>query len=213
MPLRLQIVKSAATKQFAAGDAAPRGLTISPSGGLTWTPAHDQLGLHEFQVKITDKGQNTVQTASIEVIVGADDARAVGGDLAKVDSLYRVPLATNSARLVAGLGGTALLVMDGPVVRRLDAAGINVRQTWTLPQAYGWIGERETYFVAMSDQTKSLDIIDKTTMKVTRSLQMDYFRQRDDLAPAPDAAGSSYVSVEKSSDSADSSSRSLSSTN
>ena len=181
--VRQAMVKSPAGRRFAADPAtAPKGLTVSPAGELAWVPAHDQVGRHEFKVNvtdntsgnITDKGQATVQTVEIDV-VSKEDAAAVGGDLSKVESLYKLELEAEQHQVAAGLGGSVLL-LEGDQLRRLDANGLTARQTMRLPHPYGWVGERPGYFVALSDQTKSLDLIDKTKLTVTRSIQMQYLR-------------------------------------
>lgn len=193
--VHVQVIKAAGARRFAPDEGAPKGLAISPAGELAWTPGGDQVGRHEFKIKITENGRSVLQTVGIEVI-GVDDAQAVGGDLSKVDSLYRLPLESDKAKVVAGLGAT-LLVLEGDVLRRLDSDGISVSKSWKLPRTYQWIGEREAYFVAMSDENKSLDFIDKGTSKVTRSVQMDYSR-RNDLCLNP-VRPITYVSVDKAS--------------
>ena len=115
----------------------------------------------------------------------------------KLDALYKLALAGDKHQFAPGLGNT-MLVLEGDQLRRLEPDGFTVRQTLKLPHACGWIGERKDYFVGLSDETRSLDLIDKTTLKVSRSIQMDYPR-RYDLALHP-GKPACYVSVEKPSD-------------
>lgn len=176
-PLRAQIVKPGGTMRLGVVNP-PRGLTLSPTGELAWTPAADQVGRHELRISIADKGQTTVQTAELEVFSAAD-VRAAGGDLSKVHLLYKLPLESERHAVVPGLGNASLLVLEGNQLRRLNIDGISVLATHELPRSYHWIGERETYFVAMSDTDKCLDLIDKKTLKATRTIQMNYYRRSD----------------------------------
>jgi hypothetical protein len=176
-------------------EAAPAGLTLTPAGDLTWTPAADQVGTHELRVKVTGPGGDPIVVSAEVEVVSADDAERAGGDLAKVDALHRLPLSGGRYHLVPGLGGRSMLLLDGDSLRRLDADGVTVRETLKLPAKYTLVGEREAYFVAVSDDKQSLDLLDKRTLAVTRSVQMIY-PARWDLALHPwDPV--SYVTVEK----------------
>jgi hypothetical protein len=96
------------------------------------------------------------------------------------------------------MDGKSLLLLEGDRLRRLGPDGVTVKETLKLPKSYQWIGERPDYFVALSDEAKCLDIVDKKTLAVTRSIQMDY-RRRSDLCLHP-FKNISYVSVEKPTD-------------
>ena len=192
-PLRAQLVKAAGARQLSAIDA-PKGLALTPAGLLTWTPAADQVGRHEFKVKIADGPRSYAKTVSIAVYPRAD-AAAVGGDLAKAEGLYRSAVLADKPKLVPGLNGASLLALSGSQLRRLGPDGFTAKQTYALPRAYDWVGERDAYFVLMSNEGKCLDLVDKQTLKVTRSVQMDY-NARFDLALHPNRPVS-YVSVRR----------------
>ena len=192
-PLVHKLVKDAGSKQFSV-DAAPSGLTLTPAGALAWTPTREQVGHHEFQVRITDAGQTAVQFVAIDVAAAAA-AKPALSEPVKVSSSNPLPLAGDRHQIVLGRDGTSLLVLEGDQLRRLDADGFTVRQAFKLPGVYEWIGERKDYLVALSDETKSLDLIDRQTLKVKRSVAMDYPR-RFDLALHP-LRGISFVTVQK----------------
>ncbi|MDB5329259.1 MAG: hypothetical protein JWP03_410 [Phycisphaerales bacterium] len=106
-----------------------------------------------------------------------------------------IALAGENPFVTTGFGGKSMLVLEGDHLRRLGPDGSTVIQTMTLPHACEWIGERKDYFVALSNETKSLDILDSKTLKVRRSVQMDYMR-RNDLALNP-TKPVSYVAIDK----------------
>jgi hypothetical protein len=176
-------------------EAGPKGLTLSPSGEMSWTPGSDQIGSHEVSIKVQrGKGLPTLTTATIEV-VSAADADAVKGDLSKIDTLHRLPLAGERYQLTDGLGGKSMLLLQGAQLDRLEPDGFTVRETLKLPKAYTIIRERAETFIAVSDVGKCLDVIDKKEMTVLRSVQMEYLN-RIDLALHP-TKPISFLSVDK----------------
>lgn len=175
-------------------EIAPKGLTLSATGDLAWMPGADQQGEHEVRIKVIRPKETLIVLGEVEV-VSAEDAKAVNGDLAKVESLYRLPVESEHYQYTSGLDGKSMLLLDGDSLRRLGRDGITVTQTLKLPAKYVKIGERESYFVALSDEKKSLDIIDKATLAVKKRIQMVY-RNRWDLALNP-AKAICYVTVEK----------------
>lgn len=191
-PLRQQIGKDVKGAEYAI-DKAPKGLTLSAAGQLAWTPTKEQIGRHELRIKVTKNKQTVVVPGEIEV-VSAADAAAVKGDLSKVAALYRLDIASEKFALVSGLGGKSMLLLDGDSLRRLDPDGITVKETVKLPAKYTLIGERPDYFVAMSDEKQALDILDKKTLAIKKSIQMVY-RNRHDLALHP-SKPISYATVE-----------------
>lgn len=177
-------------------ELAPKGMSLTSDGQLTWTPSHEQLGVSELRIKVARGGADPpIVVPGTVNVVSADDAKAVKGDLAKVDALYRLPIATQKYKLVDGLDGASMLLLDGDTLKRLDRDGITVRETLKLPARYTLIGERPDYLVAVSDEKQSLDILDKKSLAVRKSIQMIY-RNRWDLALDPSRA-TSYVTVEK----------------
>jgi hypothetical protein len=66
--------------------------------------------------------------------------------------------------------GHHLLVLHGNQLQVTDGSGAEVAQTLTLPRRYGRIAERDAYYVATSATT--LDLIDKQTMAVTKSIRL-----------------------------------------
>jgi hypothetical protein len=124
---------------------------------------------------------------------GPQEAAAVGGDLAKIERLYRLPLAAGPVCVVPGLDRKSLLLVEGDRLRRLTGDGITVKEDLRLPARYERLFEREGYFVGLSDEKKALHVIDKKTLKVRRSVRMEY-QARTDLAPHPTRAVS-YVCV------------------
>ncbi|MFO0816531.1 MAG: hypothetical protein U1A77_01240 [Pirellulales bacterium] len=177
--------------EFALGQG-PEGLRISTTGQVAWTPTAAQLGIHPLNVGLKSSNQSIVVPGKIEV-VSAEDARKVGDQLDKIDSLYSIPLLTEKSQVVPGLDGQSLLLLDGKRLLRLVGDGVTVADRYELPVECERIGERADYFVALSDARKALLLVDKKTMQVKRTIAMDYFR-RHDLALHPKKPWT-YVSV------------------
>ncbi len=193
-PFRQQALKGAGSARISM-DAPPKGLSISPTGDLTWTPTPTQIGKHplRFLVK-NDKSTQLVLTDLL--VVSADDAKAVKGDLTKIEALYKFPLAGEDHQVSLGLNGRSLLLLNGDKLQRLGGQGTIVLETVKLTTRYKRIAEREGYFVGLSDQKKALHLIDKKTGEVKKSIQMDY-AGRNDLALHP-SKPTSYVCVNRS---------------
>jgi hypothetical protein len=187
------------------GDAARRirleapiaGVEIEPEGMLTWTPTEAQLGAHEFRFHVTAGKEVYLVRRTVEVVAPAD-AKAVAGDLSKILALYKLPLSAAPQQVVPGQGGKSLLLLDGNELKRLEGNGTTVSETLHLPAKYERLYERADWFVGLSDAKKSLDFLDKKTLAVKRSVQMDYLR-RNDLALHPTKAVC-YVCVDRGGD-------------
>ncbi len=184
-PLKQPLLAAPENKKFAVA-TGPKGFAVSADGTATWAPAAEQLGRHEVRINVTGPKETTQTVLAIEA-VSAEDAAAVGGNLSKIDSLYQLPLASGSAHIVPGFDRKSLLVVEGDKLRRVTGGGIVVKEELTLPARYERLFEREDYFVGLSDEKKALHVIDKKTMKVRRSIKMDY-QARTDLAPHPTKA-------------------------
>jgi hypothetical protein len=198
-PLRTKVFKPADAQRLKgktfALESGPEGLTVSPAGELAWTPKADQIGRHDVTVRIADKKSESLASATVEVFSAAD-AAAVNGDMFKLAGLHRLKLAGEHFQLVPGVDDASMLLLEGQQLRRLGADGLTVRETIKLPKAYEHIRERPDYFVALAGgDEKCLDLIDKKTLKVRRSIQMEY-RARFDLALNP-VRRECYVTVEK----------------
>lgn len=176
-------------------ESAPKGLTLTPAGELSWTPTSEQVGAHEVKVLIEGAGGEGNLSEQVIEVVSAEDAAAVNGDLSKLDALHRLELVGEQFELTPGLGRQSILLLERSQLRRLGPDGLSVLQSIDLPHAYQWIREREAYFVALSGEEKRLDLIDAKTLKVIRSIKMDY-RQLFDLALHP-TKPVCYVTVEK----------------
>lgn len=163
--------------------SGPAGVTVTAAGQLAWTPTPEQLGRQQLRIGLTG-GKETIAVVHSLDVVSAEDAQLVGGQLAKIDALYKLPLVTDKVQIVPGRDGKSLLVLDGKRLHRVVGNGVTVQQSHDLPAACERIAERADSFVALSDEKKSLLFIDKQTRAVRRTVPMDYFR-RNDLAVHP----------------------------
>ncbi|MDY3552954.1 hypothetical protein R5W24_002044 [Gemmata sp. JC717] len=183
--LKRPLVSTPGSKTFAVA-AGPKGFAVTADGKTSWVPAVEQLGRHEVRINVAGPKETVQAVLAIEV-VSAADADAVGGDLSKIDRLYRLQLAAEPAHIAPGFDRASLLLVEGDRLRRLTGGGLTVKEELRLPAKYERLFEREGYFVGLSDEKKALHVIDKKTLKVRRSVKMDY-RARTDLAPHPTRA-------------------------
>lgn len=193
--MKLELVKSpVAGVSLLEG---PKGATLSPGGAFAWTPSAAQVGRNVVSVAI-DTGKEKLVSHALVDIVPAAEASRLKGDLASAEDLFRVPLSSDKPYFAVPRGDAHLLVLEGKTLRKVSADGRSVGAEMELPNAYDFIDERAAYYVALSNATRSLDLIDKKTLKVIRSAQIDE-GARTDLALHPTRA-LSFVCVSKAGD-------------
>jgi hypothetical protein len=117
---------------------APTGATINPATGvLTWTPVIGQLGLNEFQVRLTDAaGNTTTQDLAVTVIEGTLPASPLLPDLdagsdSGASSSDNITNATSWSIVVGGVdvGATVKLFFGGDLIDSVVASGTSVTFT------------------------------------------------------------------------------------
>ena len=147
--------------------SGPKGMTISKDGQLTWTPTAGDVGWHTVKVRLEIDGFQLEQSGLVNVVSKALLAK-VGGDVSKIDDLFRRKIA-REYHLTPGMGRT-LLLLEGDRLTMLGADGLTVVKTVKLPKSYTRIAERKEYYVALATKPQtSIDVVDKQTMKVSRS--------------------------------------------
>jgi hypothetical protein len=111
-------------------------------------------------------------------------------EIAKIDE-HRLQLPAGGCIYTPGTDGHVLLLV-GKNLAILAPDGFTILKKLTLPKIYLKIGERKDYYIALCQEPRSIDIIDKTSLKVIRS-RVITFEQLFDLAMSP-TLPISYVS-------------------
>ncbi len=147
--------------------SGPKGMTISKDGQLTWTPTAGDVGWHTVKVRLEIEDFPLTHSTSVKVVSKAFLAK-VGGDVSKIADLFRRKI-TKGYNLTPGMGKT-LLLLEGDQLTTLGADGLTAVKTVKLPKAYTRIAERKGHYVALGAKPQmSIDVIDKQTLKVSRS--------------------------------------------
>ena len=104
---------------------------------------------------------------------GNGGRKTTGGDVAFPASLDTAAheLGNNGCHVSYGYAYKSVLLLQGKTLRILDRNGVKLLKTVTLPAAYTKLFDRRTYWVGLSD--KSVDLINKSTGKIAKSVKLD----------------------------------------
>jgi hypothetical protein len=158
--------------------SGPAGATLSANGDLSWNPGDSQVGLQEFRISIQAAGKEYNDVQSCEV-VSREVLRSLGGDVKKLESLLRLELSGDEHQYVvdAHFGGAIILQKDQ--LTAVAADGISVVRKVHLEHPYVRIAEREQYYVGVRLEPMMLDLIDKKSGGVIRTIKLQYPAFRD----------------------------------
>lgn len=199
-------------------ESGPKGMKVDEEGRLTWRVTETPLnGLAQAVVSVTDSAGNEA-LHSFDVHVTSDAAKvatvvrpAPGPGVAPkpspptpvtkptpipeppevVDTAVRHKLLAPRPFLSYGLGGEFIFLLEGRRLSILDKSGEKVVRSHEFESTYARIFERPSYYVALAP--KSVDLIDKKTLAVKKSILIDCSRLTS-LAIHP-SKPISYVSV------------------
>ncbi len=175
--------------------SGPTGATLDASGKLAWTPAPDQVGLQDIQFTLTIDGKANQQRASIEV-VSAETAQNAGGDPSKLESLLTLNLGEGPVLYTPGLQHKCGLMLRNDELIVVNADGTTLQKRSKLEKQYTQIAERKDYYIALTKEPRAMELLDKTTLKPTRTIKLPY-TQLTDMALHPQLPVS-FVAVEDS---------------
>ena len=126
----------------------------------------------------------TILTAvSLATLARPSPVAAASNDVVKAGE-DRLQLPSADFAWVPGLGCRSMLLLHGDRLTVLGADGFTIAQTLTLPKRYTHIAERADSYVALAADPKSVDVIDKKTLKVRKSMKLNC-QQFTDLALHP----------------------------
>lgn len=149
-----------------------KGVKISSTGVITWTPTKRDLGVQTLRFWVTVRGQSWFVWRTTKVVTKLDPKLEppAGPDLTSPLPPGLVRFVDKDFFAAPGLGGRSVLVLADGRLRLLDPSGASVRETFDPPQRYTAIFEREAYYVALTEA--SVDLLDKTTLAVKKSIPL-----------------------------------------
>jgi hypothetical protein len=150
--------------------SGPTGLTLSSTGQIAWTPGADQIGPNECKYKITLEDMTFTNSFSVEVIEKQIAQDKTADQLA---ASMQIDLAS-AASYAIGNSRKSALVHLGDTLLITAADGITIDKTVKFEKSYMQVAERPDYYIGLSKDPKTLDIIDKTTLKVVRKVKLTY---------------------------------------
>jgi WD40 repeat protein len=174
-------------------EAGPSGLTVDATGMVTWNPPLEDLGKTvDVILSIRDAaGHEVPQAFDIHFVAPADGngfikanpttarsaasaSQPAADSIAKMDE-NRIRLPQGNSVYTPGMNGHMLLLVKDQLAI-LSADGFSIEQKLLMPKAYLGIGERKDYYVGVCDNPSTVDIIDKSSLKVIRSRVLTYPR-------------------------------------
>jgi hypothetical protein len=199
--------------------SGPAGMTLSAGGTLSWTPTAAVAGTTQ-SVKVrldrTDGGGPTFVRYALAVAgppSGTTPAPSVGAtatgrpghrrgasppeqavvavDPRAITLPYDFMGRTIGYAFAPSYDGQHLLVLTGRTLRLTDGSGALAVETHELPRRYTRLAERDAYYIAAS--TTTLDLLDKRTLAVIRSIKL-HTAETYDLAIHP-TLRMSYVAL------------------
>jgi hypothetical protein len=157
---------------------APAGVTLSADGHLSWTPTAAQLGAQTISFTITAEGK-TYNEVPAPIVLDRATAALAGDDATKLSALMHLDLAGDKFQYVAGLNNAGALLLEQNHLTVTGADGTSVVRKLQLQHPYVRIAERPTYFVAIRLDPMMMDLLDKNTGAVIKTIKLQYRALRD----------------------------------
>lgn len=188
-PLQSPIGRKITFRLPGAAGASYELMTGSPSakierGTLIWTPTKGDVGEQQFKIRM--KSGSEVSFLRLQTtVVGPVEAIAKGPVSRKGNVPSQLPsadfggentvvhlLEDKNIGLSYSLDRGFVIIADGNKARFLDPTGTIVEREHTFASRYKQILERPEYYVALA--AKSVDLIDKKSFKILKSIEVDY---------------------------------------
>lgn len=148
----------------------PANMQVSPTGELSWTPGEADVGPQEIKIRAETNGKTIFQRLTTSV-VSAEMASALGGDLQRIEDAGKFAFDKPVTALLIAGDRKSMLALAGEELAVLDAGGFVETKRVRLTRSYKKLAEREKYFVALADN--AVDLLDKKTLEVSRSLALE----------------------------------------
>jgi hypothetical protein len=172
-------------------EVAPEGAHVSADGIVTWRIAAQPVGgVAKFVISVSgNNGKSSFH--SFELTVTRDHSeiaaqRPAGGKTAAKGGpargsesqgwvsagKFRLAGMEGPLTVVPGRDAKCLLLLQQDRLAVVGPDGITIQKQVTLPKKYTFLREREKYYVAIAAESQSIDLIDKTSLAVSKSLKL-----------------------------------------
>jgi WD40 repeat protein len=156
-PLVFQIPGVAADSRHELMDG-PEGLTVSAGGGIRWKPSAQQVGMQTVKVRVEASGAVRFERFTTKVVGTKDDLN--GGDLTRGIHYF----VQDDMRLSLTEASDGIMILDDTQLRTLDADGMKVTRTVSLPTRYQRIFDRKDHWVGIT--ARAVEIVDKQSLRI-----------------------------------------------
>ncbi|HVX86502.1 MAG TPA: hypothetical protein VH253_17100 [Phycisphaerae bacterium] len=157
---------------------APPGVTLSPDGHLSWTPTSSELGAQTISFTLTAAGKTYTEVPA-PIVLDKNTAALAGGDPAKLSALMHLDLAGDKFQYTPGLHNADALLLEQNHLTVTGPDGTSVLRKLQLQHPYARIAERRDYFVAIRLDPMMMDLLDKNTGAVIKTIKLQYRALRD----------------------------------
>jgi LSD1 subclass zinc finger protein len=168
--------------------SGPRGMKLAESGMLQWSPKDADVGSHELKFRILEGSVPRFERPTFEVVT-EDLAKAVDGDLTKINDFEQIELDVDTLAISNGYHDEDSLLLQGKTLRVLGDGDLSKVSTKTLPARYHDIAQRGNTLIAVSSKPPFLDIIDRRSMDVLKHYELKFteleIHEITDLAAHP----------------------------
>lgn len=155
----------------------PNGLAIDSNQSLVWKPTSSDVGSHKVKVRYVNK-TNEVKFDSFEIeVINKELADKVNGDLAKLEDLGKHRMFPTGGIVYPTNTSKNVLLIQSTNWKILDAEGQLVLKSIEAESEYIRLAERDQYYVALA--LNHVDLIDKSTYKVIKKLDLGTYKARD----------------------------------
>lgn len=195
---QLQVMSSRGKVRYKV-EEGPSELKVSGDGNVTWTPktrptggiekvvivARDPEGLesfHSFEVAV-DRPPKHVIPPKGRAGKPQRASTAPSGGPAKVDG-ERLEIPKGNFVLVPGRDPRTTLLLQGARLTILGAGGLSVVKSFEFKHPYERVGERADYWVGVRKNPFAVEIIDKQSLAVSKSVKFSA-QEIQDLALHP----------------------------
>ncbi len=169
-------------------ESGPEGMKVADDGQITWAAKQLPVGgavrvvvsasadggavaLHSFDLTVT---RDRAEIATTPPPPATNLAGAAIPQAAELAAIGKFRLAASKAELAVmhGNDGQSLLVLQQNRLSILGPDGITIRKQVLLPKKYILLAEREKYYVAVAAEPQSIDLIDKASLRVSKSVKL-----------------------------------------
>lgn len=155
----------------------PTGLAVDSNQILIWKPTVSDVGTYSAKVRYENK-TNGVNFDSFKIeVISKELSDKVNGDLSKISELGKHLMFPGGAIVFPNNAGKNIFLVQSTTWKILDADGKMVVKTIEGESEYLRLAERDQYYLGLA--LDHVDLIDKLTYKVIKTLDLGGLKARD----------------------------------